>query len=101
MTLQVAILFHGPTERCHLLHETFPQFSIIVLLSGIKRKIRKRGHEWMMAVKKCGYSGWWCVSFDRMIIAKFRTLADANIYVLCCVDSGHAKQATLASGLVI
>ena len=55
----------------------------------------------MMAVKKCGYSGWWCVSFDRLIIAKFRTLADANIYVLCCVDSGHAKQATLASGLVI
>jgi len=61
----------------------------------------------MMVVERCGRCGstgqcdWWCVSYDRMIIAKFRCAVDANIYVLCCLDSGHTKHAKLASGLVV
>lgn len=54
-----------------------------------------------MAVRRCEGCGWWCVSYDRVIIAKFRHAADANIYVLCCIDSGYTKHATLASGLVV
>lgn len=55
----------------------------------------------MMAVRLCEMCGWWYVSLDGRDIAKFGTRADANIYVLCCIESGHTKHATLASGLII
>ena len=55
----------------------------------------------MMAVRRCEVCGWWYVSFDKMNIAKFRTQADANMYCQCCIASGHAEHATLASGLLI
>jgi hypothetical protein len=45
--------------------------------------------------------GWWCVGLDGFLVAKFATQCDANIYAQCCINSGHALHATLASGLVI
>lgn len=55
----------------------------------------------MMVVSVCDKSGWYHVSFDRMIIAKFLARVDANIYVLCCINLGHTKHAKLASGLIV
>jgi len=54
----------------------------------------------MMRVYRCG-DGWWCVSKDGLEIAKFRNKADAQIYAVCCYDSGNASGVTLASGEVI
>lgn len=48
-----------------------------------------------------GVNGWWCVSFDGLEIAKFRAKADAQIFAVCCFESGHAERVTLASGEVI
>jgi hypothetical protein len=50
---------------------------------------------------QCCSCGWWHVVLDGFLVAKFATQCDANIYAQCCINSGHALHATLASGLVI
>jgi hypothetical protein len=48
-----------------------------------------------------GSCGWWLLSLDGALIAKFSVQVDANMYASCCIESGHALHATLASGVVI
>jgi len=48
---------------------------------------------------KCGC--WWCVMLDGRPHARFAYRVDANLYCMCCIESGHIESATLASGLVI
>jgi hypothetical protein len=54
----------------------------------------------MMVVYQ-GSCGWWYVSLDKRELAKFLHKADAQIYAVCCYESGHATRVTLPSGTIL